>query len=114
MAAILQTCGPLTIHSVLVRNYQFLRKLRVDQYLEAANNLQVLQLGTVVQVGTKSQVFIKKAPTEGTTAILLANPGLCHPEHYTERYKKSLSKSVSLGIRHQVLKMRLVPASQMM
>ncbi len=112
MAAIVQTCGPITTHTVVARNYRFLNKLTSDQFVEAATCLETLALGSVVLL-RRSAVFIKKPPNE-VTAILESNPHLCSPEYYANRYNKALSRSVPLGIRHELSTKRLVPAKLMM
>ena len=112
MAAILQTSGPVTIHAVICRNYKFLSKSTADQFMEAAHELQSLNLGSVVAMG-RSCVFIKRPPDE-VMIILDANPDLCSRDFYRSRYNKPLSKSVPLGIRHQLSTKKLVPAKLMM
>ena len=109
MKAILDTCGPVTVHVVIVRNYKHLAKSSPSQFLEAATTLQELNLGSVVQVGTRSQVFIKKPPDEAMP-ILQANLQLCAPGHYVERYRKTVSKSVGLLIRQRLASKHLVPS----
>lgn len=113
MAAILQVCGPVTIHAVLTRNYRFLNKSTAAQFVEAGEELQALGLGTVVNLKPRTRVFVKKSPNEATP-ILLANPDLCCWQYYEQRYSKPLSKSITLHTRHQLSAMRLVPAKQMM
>ena len=99
----------MTTYDVIARNYRFLKNFSVDQFAEAAYSLETLNLGTVAVIGSRLKVFIKKPP-----AILMQNPDLCSPEYYAQRYNQPLSKSVSLGVRHQIATMKLVSAKLMM
>ncbi len=79
------------------------------QFANVANDLQKANLGTAVKApGMRSVVFIKKPPEEVTEA-LAANPDLCSLDRYTARYNLPVSKSVSLGVRHQLASMGLIP-----
>ena len=113
MAAILQISGPVTMHAIIARSYRFLMKLTAPQFLQVTSEMEIMGLGTVVTAGTKSHVFIKKSPEEAAL-ILRDNPDLCCPDYYATRYNKQLSKQISLGIRHHLSKMKLVPAKLMM
>ena len=113
MAAMLQTSGPITVHRVLVRHYKFLNMLSPDQYLKMGTDLEGLGLGRMVQVGARSQVFIKALP-DVAALILQGHPDLCIPDYYAERYSKTLSKSVSLYVRQQLSSQRLVPSKLLM
>ena len=112
MAAILQTCGPATVHRVLTRNCVFLTKSTGTQFHQAACELSTLGLGTVVEVG-KVLVFIKREPDDAAP-ILRAHPDLCRPDYYAERYKKPLSKMVTLRVRHGLSTMKLLPDKLLM
>ena len=90
-----------------------MKSFSVDQFAEAAYTLETLNLGTVAVIGSRLKVFIKKPPSEAE-AILFQNPDLCSPEYYAQRYNQPLSKSVSLGVRHQIASMKLVSAKLMM
>ncbi len=117
-AAILQAPGAVTTFAV-VCNYRFLRKrdfkFRAAHFVDAANTLQEMGLGTVVGAGKTGgvKVFIKN-PVSEVIDILKANPGLCSPEYYEKRYKHPLSKAVSLSIRSQLAEAKLVPKRLLM
>ncbi len=113
MAAILQSRGPVVTHKVVIWGWKFLKMMSSKQFIGVANDLQDANLGTVMKFQTASRlsfVFIKKPPHEITEA-LAANLDLCSLEYYTTRYNLPVSKSVPLGIRHQLTSMGLVPYS---
>ncbi len=88
--------------------------LSAKQFGAIANELQEANMGRVVTLQMKAHsrqflVFIKKPPEE-MADVLTANPDLCSLEHYTNKYNSPVSKSVSLGVRHQLASMGIVPA----
>ncbi len=77
--------------------------------------LETLNLGKLVSLGHEkaisSRVFVKRPPVE-VVAILSANPTLCYPEIYEERYKKPTAKSITLTVRAGLVKRKLVSEKQ--
>ena len=81
--------------------------LTAKQYLAAANDLQDLDLGSVVSL-KGSQVFIKKPPRE-IQAILAGNPDLCDQEYYAMRFWQPVSKYVPQNMQDNLVNMGVVP-----
>ena len=116
MTAILQTKGPIVTPTVTKHSWRFLSMMSTKQFLRAAEELQRLDLGSLVSLGGVTKkgptVFIKKPPAEIESA-LLAHPDLCALEYYAHRYNMHITKSlqcISLHVRHSVAKMGLAPA----
>ncbi len=116
MAAILQTKGPVITPAIVKHTWKFLYMMTTKMYVKAAEELQALNLGTLIPVrgttvGHPSQVFIKKKPEE-VMDVLQMNPDLCEVEYYARRYNQPISKStqgISLAVRHKLASMGVVP-----
>ena len=114
MAALLKTNGPILTPVVVKNNWTFLHKMTTDQFTEAAVALQAINLGVLVDINQgkthrTNYVFVKKQPSEVQMA-LAANPDLCSIDYYEQRYKKPISKAVTLKARYKIAELNIVPA----
>ena len=115
MAAILQTKGPVVTPKVVRNVWRFLHMMTTPQFEKASKELEALNLGTLVNLRLRSRasfVFIKKSPSE-VMPILASNEDLCSLEFYASRYNQSVSKSVPLGVRHELVQQHLILAKQL-
>lgn len=116
MAGILQTTGPLSTVAAVKRVKMSLNTMMASQFVEAAEELERVQLGRLVTVPSsvaRAKVFIKKPPHE-VEAILIANPGLCTPEVYATRYAKQTSKAIGLQLRAALVAKKYVTQKQVL
>ncbi len=116
MSAILQAAGPVAITNSLRQNRKIFRNLSAQQFLEAANELQDIGLGNLVDVtttGSCTPVFVKNPP-EMVEDSLNANPDLCDLGVYTTRYNSPASKSISFTLRGKLVAMKLVSKNHFM
>ena len=107
MAAILQTKGPIITHQAVRGSWRFLRHLASKPYVSAAMQLQKLNFGAVVNVGT-SQYFKKKRPDE-VSSLLLAHPDLCTLEYYDARFHMPTSSYITPNMRLKLIDFGIVP-----
>ena len=112
MAAFLQTKGPVISHRILTTNWTFLKQIVLKQFVNAGNDLMNAGLGRLIFLqGTGHRgchVFIKTPPQEAQD-VLFANRDLISYEYYKTRYNMPVSKSLKLGLRHQLVSQKLVP-----
>ena len=112
MKGILNTRGPVCTRVATKNTSELLRFLKLAQFIEAATELERLQLGKFVTLsayhGHASHVFIKKSPDEAAQG-LSANPELCSLPVYSARYNRSPSKSIKFKLRARLVAMKLVP-----
>ena len=116
MNALLEIKGPIVTPQVVKSNCTFLHMMTTGQFMNAAQELHDLGLGTLISVktaGQPSKVFVKNAP-EVVQVILKANPDLCNGEYYAVRYHQPVSKSINLGVRFRVAQMGLLPKKILM
>ena len=119
MGAILQTPGPVSTCEAVRSNWSRnkLGNTTVQQFETAAIQLQEANLGTLVHVlnstGRASRVFIKKLPDEASE-VLAANPHICSPSVYSERYYCPASKKISWQLRTKLVELGLVTHKQFM
>ncbi len=119
MAAILQTPGPVSTCEAVRSNWSrnSLGNTTVQQFERAALELEAVNLGMLVHVmnstGRTSKVFIKKQPDEVEEA-LAANPNLCTPTVYYDRYHHPASKKISWALRTKLVELGLVTQKQFM
>ncbi|XP_072015208.1 uncharacterized protein [Amphiura filiformis] len=88
MAAIVQTNGPVSTHNAAGRVRPFLSCLTSGQFMKAGKELEAANLGMLVNLGMSGRgahVFVKKPPDEAFPG-LQANPDLCSPDFYREKY----------------------------
>ena len=116
MAAILQTKGPLVTPRVVKNVWKFLNMMTTTQFEKAAKELRNLNLGTLVTLkgnrGRMTHVFVKRSPTE-VGAVLAMNEDLCTLSYFESRYSESVSKTVTLNVRAQLVHMGLIAAKQL-
>ena len=89
--------------------------MTTPQFVKAGKELETLNLGTLVLLkpkGRPNYVFVKKTPMEARP-ILAANEDLCSLDYYDCRYNQSVSKSITLAVRHELVQMRVVSAKQL-
>ena len=112
MTAILLTAGPVSNTKSVKNTSRSLQYLSTNQFLDAAAELQSMNLGSLVsaslQKGLSQQVFVKISPEEAQQ-VLGANPHLCSVENYTARYNKPPSKAIGLQLKAKLVAMKLVP-----
>lgn len=104
MAGILQTTGPVSTHRVVRLSWKFLRLLTSKQFQTICQELEKLDLGTVVFMHRRSSqaVFVKRLPDDARV-VLQANPDLCSVEHYTARYYEPASKMLSQSVKEELV-----------
>ena len=113
MTAILRTTGPVLTHIAVRRNgAPVFRKVSIQLFKEAANKLQELNLGQLVEMklggGKPSVVFIKKPPPE-VEEILLKDPGFVTAADYAQRYYSPMLSSIPPTMAGELLAKGLVP-----
>ncbi len=94
--------------------WRFLHMMTNGQFLKPARDLETLQLGSVVTIhqrGKPTYVFVKKPPVEAMP-ILAVNADLCSLDYYESRYNQTVSKSITLGVRHELVVKKLISAKQ--
>ena len=119
MAAILQTSGPVSTLVAIRQNWRFVRNCSTStvDFAEAASSLTEMGLGFVVNVGAvtnrSASVFVKRSPEE-VMELLGANPDLCDPGVYKERYNQRPPMCIGLALRGKLVSMKLVNQKQLM
>lgn len=118
MSAILQTAGPVAITNSVRQNRKVYRNIASEQFFEAAGELQIMGLGTLVSLAAKgtnsAQVFIKTPPAE-VDLILSVNSDLCSASTYAARYNlPSPKSSISFSLRGKLVAMKLVSQKHFM
>ena len=114
MAAILQAPGPVSTHRAVNTGWRFLRMVTNKQFKDACTALQQINLGILVELpGRCSPVFIfVKTRPENAAPFLQVNFDLCTPEYYAQRYRKSVAKAVTPGIRDELMRRGLLSQLQ--
>ena len=108
MKAILQTAGPVSTHQTVKQNWRFLRMLSVKQFLSACNDLQALNMGTLVSLQQgKRKIFVKRPPDE-VQEMLDMNPFLSTLEVYEYRFNRPSPKCISLEVQAALVSMGYV------
>ena len=116
MAAILHTNGPVSTHNAAGRVRPFLSCLTSSQFLKAGRELEAANLGSMVnlsQSGRAAVVFVKKVPEEAVPG-LLANPDLCTPELYAEKYFRPTPACITWKHRASLVSMGYVSEKHFM
>ena len=111
--AILQTAGPVSTCEAIRCNWRFLRCVTKQQFVAAAIELENANYGSLIAVGAKVKVFLKKRP-EIVNQDLVNHPDLCLPDVYNARYHLPPMKLISWTIRSQLVNMGLVTREQVM
>ena len=109
MTAILQTLGPVSTCKAIRANWRFLKSATIQQFQSAALELQKAGFGSIISLS--QLVFLKKPPGEVHEAMA-ANPDICDPHVYAERYRRQPSKVVNWHVRSQLVSMGLVSEKQ--
>ena len=120
MAAITQTAGPVSTPQSINWNWKFQGACAsTDEFLAAATALEQAGFGHVASYkanlkgGRDAKVYIKGKP-EDVMPLLCANPDLCDPEIYQQRYAQLPPKSIGLQLRTKLVSLKLVSQKQMM
>ena len=118
MAAVLQCKGPVVTHRVVTNVWRFLHMMTTNQFVKACEELQTLGLGQIVSIkygatGRQTVVFVKKQPDDTSRFTLNQNSDLCTVDYYEMWYKESVSKSVPLNARSELVRMGMVAAKQL-
>ena len=117
MRALLLTTGPVSTLKAVKSTRMSLLRLPMRAFLDAADKLEKLNLGTLVslpssrgKIGRPSIVLVKKLPREAAQA-LGANPDLCSLDEYVSRYDKPTAKAIGLALRAKIVAKKLVAQS---
>ena len=118
MAAVLQCKGPVVTHRVVSNVWRFLHMMTTNQFVKACEELQTLGLGQIVSVKNAPSrrqlaVFVKKQLDDASRLTLNQNSDFCTVDYYEMRYKESVSKSIPLNARSELVRMGAVAAKQL-
>ena len=117
MRSILLGKGPISTQASVKCNFNKLRNVNREEFVDASRKLEGFNLGSLVKVGiTKGtlarDVFVKKRP-EQVGNILQTMPGMCTLKEYSERFVMRVPTVISLKLRTRLMTLGYVSEKQM-
>ena len=116
MGGILKALGPVCIFRSLGQNWRSLRKVTMQEFLSAAQELQMADMGALVHIQHERKpqaVFIKKKPDE-IREMLEMNEDLCDVDTYSSRFYHQPNKCISWSLRNELVAMGYVDKKSFM